>query len=100
MLTRKAERDVAGEPTWDVRIGLHFGPLIAGVVGVRKLAYDVWGDTVNTASRVESAGAPGRVNVSGAFHERVRELVVAEPRGAINCKNKGCVEMFFIDAIK
>ena len=100
MLERKAERERAGIAGWDVRIGLHFGPLVAGVVGVRKLAYDVWGDTVNTASRVESAGVPGRVNVSHAFHERVRDLVISEPRGEIDCKNKGGVEMFFIDGIK
>jgi class 3 adenylate cyclase len=100
MIERKAERERDGQPTWSVRIGMHFGPLVAGVVGVRKLAYDVWGDTVNTASRVESAGEPGRVNVSAAFHERVRDHVVSEARGAIHCKNKGGVEMFFVDALK
>jgi class 3 adenylate cyclase len=83
-----------------VRIGLHLGPLVAGVVGVRKLAYDVWGDTVNTASRIESAGAPGRINASAAFHDRVRDLVTSEHRGFIGCKNKGEVEMYFIDALK
>ncbi|HEY2341637.1 MAG TPA: adenylate/guanylate cyclase domain-containing protein, partial [Chthoniobacteraceae bacterium] len=100
MLERKAEREKAGLPSWEVRIGLHIGPLVAGVVGVRKLAYDVWGDTVNTASRVESAGVPGRVNASCFFHSRVRDSVVSEARGAILCKNKGCVEMYFIDAVK
>jgi class 3 adenylate cyclase len=100
MAERKAEHEQRGERCWDVRIGLHLGPLVAGVVGVRKLAYDVWGDTVNTASRIESAGTPGRINASAVFHDRVRDLVVSEHRGLIGCKNKGEVEMYFIDALK
>ena len=100
MAERKAEHKREGQPCWDVRLGLHLGPLVAGVVGVRKLAYDVWGDTVNTASRIESAGEPGRINVSAAYYERVRDLVVAEHRGFIGCKNKGEVEMYFINALK
>ena len=100
MAERKAEHEREGRPCWDVRVGLHLGPLVAGVVGVRKLAYDVWGDTVNTASRIESAGEPGRINVSAAFHERVRDVVVSEHRGFIGCKNKGAVEMYFIDVLK
>ena len=97
---RKTAHEARGEPCWDVRIGLHLGPLVAGVVGVRKLAYDVWGDTVNTASRIESAGTPGRINVSAVFHDKVRDLVNAEARGPIGCKNKGEVDMFFIDSLK
>jgi class 3 adenylate cyclase len=100
MLKRKAERQGNGQPFWDIRIGLHVGPLIAGVVGVRKLAYDVWGDTVNIASRVESAGAPGRVNVSADFHCWLSEQVISESRGLIECKGKGEIEMFFIDGLK
>jgi adenylate cyclase len=100
MVQRKAERESKGQPHWDMRIGLHLGPLVAGVVGMRKIAYDVWGDTVNTASRIESAGAPGRINVSALFHDRVRDHVVAESRGAIDCKNRGKVEMFFVDVPK
>jgi adenylate cyclase len=100
MADRKATRAVKGQPHWDVRIGLHLGPLVAGVVGVRKMAYDVWGDTVNTASRIESAGEPGRINVSATFYQRIRDHVVAVSRGAIDCKNKGEIEMFFVDALK
>ncbi len=100
MLQRKAEREKAGRPNWEVRIGLHIGPLVAGVVGTRKLAFDVWGDTVNTASRLESASAPGRVNVSNNFFDKVKDQVVSERRGIIDCKHKGGVEMYFIDAIK
>ncbi len=100
MAERKAERERDGQPSWNVRIGLHVGPLVAGVVGVRKIAYDVWGDTVNTASRIESSGEPGRINVSAAFHDRVRDQVVSMPRGLIDCKHKGDIEMFFIDGLK
>jgi class 3 adenylate cyclase len=95
-----AERVAEGHESWHVRIGLHIGPLVAGVVGVRRIAYDIWGDTVNTASRVESAGEPGRINVSRAFYDKVADKVVAEPRGEIACKNKGPLEMFFVDGLR
>ncbi len=100
MLKRKTEREASGHPFWDIRIGLHVGPLVAGVVGVRKIAYDVWGDTVNTASRIESAGEPGRVDVSADFHAWVSDRVISESRGKIDCKHKGEIEMFFVDGVK
>jgi class 3 adenylate cyclase len=100
MAKRKVEREANGLPFWGIRIGLHVGPLIAGIVGVRKIAYDVWGDTVNTASRIESAGEPGRINVSKDFHCWVSEEVISEARGKIDCKNKGEIEMFFVDGLK
>jgi adenylate cyclase len=100
MAKRKAEREKNGQQFWDIRIGLHVGPLIAGVVGVRKLAYDVWGDTVNTASRIESAGEPGRINVSADFHCWISDHVVSESRGLIDCKGKGQIEMFYINSLK
>ena len=97
---RRASATASGKRPWDVRVGLHIGPLVAGIVGVRNLAYDVWGDTVNTASRIESAGEPGRINVSRAFHDKVSDSVVSESRGSLNCKGKGAVEMFFINSFK
>jgi len=97
---RRAAHEAEGKAYWDIRVGLHLGPLVAGVVGVRKISYDVWGDTVNTASRVESAGEPGKINVSRAFHDRIAEHVQSEPRGVINCKHKDGVEMFFVHALK
>jgi len=96
---RRKEKIAAGMQYWDVRVGLHCGPLVAGVVGLRKFAYDVWGDTVNLASRMESAGAPGRVNISAAFRAQLPESAVCEARGAIAVKGKGEVEMFFLDSL-
>jgi class 3 adenylate cyclase len=100
MIQRHAERQAAGKPTWQVRIGLHLGPIVAGIVGVRRIAYDIWGDTVNTASRIESNGEPGRINVSKLFYDKVADHVVAERREKIACKGKGEMEMYFINALK
>ena len=78
----------------------YLAPLVSGIVGVRKFAYDIWGDTVNTAARIETASVPGRINASAAFLERVRDQIRYEPRGSIACKHKGDLEMAFIDALK
>jgi adenylate cyclase len=80
----------------DVRIGVHTGPVVAGVIGTRKFAYDVWGDTVNTASRMESHSAPGRVQVSAQTAKLLEGAFELEPRGAIDVKGKGPMETFFI----
>ena len=84
---------------WEARIGVHTGPLVAGVIGKKKFSYDIWGDTVNTASRMESAGEPNRVNVSSATYECIKDFFVCEPRGLIEVKGKGPVEMYFADAL-
>lgn len=94
------ERTREGHPAWPIRIGLHTGPLIAGVVGGKKFAYDVWGDTVNLASRMESSGSAGRVHVTRAVLEKVEAFVVVEPRGTVNLKGKGDVEGWFIDRLR
>jgi class 3 adenylate cyclase len=81
---------------WNVRIGIHTGPLIAGVIGKQKFAYDVWGATVNFASRMESSGAPGRINVSADVHAEMKHYYLWEPRGLQPVKNLGIAEMFFL----
>jgi class 3 adenylate cyclase len=96
---RRKEKIVDGGRYWDVRVGIHCGPLVAGVVGLRKFAYDVWGDTVNIASRLETAGAPGRVNISSDFRVHLPASAACEPRGFISVKGKGEIEMFFLDAL-
>jgi adenylate cyclase len=75
---------------------LHTGPLVAGVIGQNKFIYDVWGDTVNTASRMESSGVVGRVNVSGATFEALNDKFVCQHRGKIAAKNKGDIDMYLV----
>jgi PAS domain S-box-containing protein len=87
-------------PRWQIRLGIHTGPLIAGVVGKIKFAYDVWGDSVNIASRMESAGEVGRVNVSGATYEHIKDYFDCEYRGEIPMKNRGKMAMYFVNRIK
>lgn len=96
----KREKEEAGLDSWDLRIGIHSGPLVAGVVGEKKFAYDCWGDTVNTASRMESSGAPGRVNVSRATWDLIKDFFEGEDRGKVYAKRKGEVEMVFINGLK
>ncbi len=86
--------EASGKPVWRMRVGIHTGPVIAGVIGRKKFAYDIWGDTVNLASRMESSGLPDTVNISRATYERIREVFDCEYRGALPAKNKGTVEMF------
>jgi len=79
-----------------LRIGLHTGPLIAGVLGTHKFVYDVWGDTVNTAKRMESYGQPGRIHISAATREALGEAFRCEPRGLIEIKGKGAMDTYFL----
>lgn len=94
------EKNSMKEEHWEVRIGIHTGPLTAGVVGKKKFAYDIWGDTVNTASRMESTSVPGHINISAATHELIKNYFECVPRGKKDAKGKGLVEMYFITGIK
>lgn len=97
MLDLKAARDKAGLPCFEIRIGVHTGPVIAGVVGTKKYQYDIWGDTVNLASRMESSGEPGKVNISQTTREHVKDQFRCVYRGKIMAKNKGSLDMYFIE---
>ena len=82
-----------------MRVGIHTGPVVAGIVGVKKFQYDIWGDTVNTASRMESSGKVGKVNISQATYDLVKNepAFVFENRGKIIAKGKGELEMYFVN---
>jgi adenylate cyclase len=81
---------------WRIRIGINHGPIVAGVVGVSKFAYDVWGDTVNVASRLESTSEPGRIHASVELADRLADRFECEPRGEIDLKGKGARPTCFL----
>ena len=87
-------------PFWELRVGIHTGPLVAGVIGERKFAYDVWGDTVNTASRAETSGRAGRINITQATFDLVEEFFECEHRGPVSVKHKGDIDMYFVNGIR
>jgi len=89
-----------GGKGWDLRIGIHTGSVIAGVVGIKRFAYDIWGDSVNIASRMEASSNVGKVNISGATYELVKEFFTCEYRGKIKAKNKGNIDMYYVHSIK
>ena len=98
MIEAVRQRSQSG-PAWGVRIGIHTGPVIAGVVGIKKFAFDVWGEAVNLSSRMESSGAEACINISGQTHARVKDFFRCEPRGQITTKDKVSHEMYFVRSV-
>lgn len=94
------ERVEKGRPFWQIRVGINSGDVVAGVIGLEKFAYDIWGDTVNTASRLESSGEAGRINISKKTFELVTDFFDFEYRGLVSAKNKGEIEMYFVIGIR
>ena len=94
-LAMQAAVAAAGDP-WQVRIGLHRGPVVAGVIGTSKFVYDLWGDAVNVASRLETSAPPGRIQVSAAVAAGLGDAFELEPRGAVELKGKGSTEVFYL----
>jgi len=88
-----------GDKTFDIRIGLHSGSVVAGIVGVKKFAYDIWGDTVNTAARMEQNSEPGKINISQATYELIKDQFTCTYRGEIHAKNKGDMKMYFVEPL-
>lgn len=81
---------------FELRIGIHMGPAVAGVIGIKRFVYDVWGDTVNTASRMESSGTPGRIQVSAELRERLAATHAFEHRGEIDIRGKGVLDTWYL----
>ena len=93
----KKKQVLKGEPYFEARIGIHTGPIIAGVVGVKKFAYDIWGDTVNIAARMEAAGEAGRINISKSTYSLVKDQFECSYRGKVPAKNIGEIDMYFVE---
>ncbi|MBT8264271.1 MAG: adenylate/guanylate cyclase domain-containing protein, partial [Muriicola sp.] len=85
---------------FEVRIGINTGPIVAGVVGLNKFAYDIWGDSVNVASRMESMSEPGRINISENTYQIIKDVYECEARGAVHVKNKGDMKMYYVNRTK
>jgi len=92
-----AKKAAAGKPFFEMRIGINTGPVVAGVVGSHKFAYDIWGDTVNTAARLEQGGEPSKINISETTWEKVRGEFNCTFRGKLPAKNKGEIAMYFVE---
>ena len=93
----KMERIELNNSYFELRIGIHTGPVVAGVVGIKKFQYDIWGDTVNLAARMEQSGVPGKINISEQTYEIIKDRFHCVPRGKVEAKNKGEINMYFVE---
>jgi adenylate cyclase len=96
MSREKEKGEAEGKPYFEVRIGCHTGPVVAGIVGIKKFAYDIWGDTVNIAARMEQNSEAGKINISGTTYELVKNKFKCIHRGKVSAKNKGEIDMYFV----
>ncbi|MDB5246231.1 MAG: Adenylate cyclase, class 3 [Segetibacter sp.] len=97
MHSYKLEKEAKGEAAFEIRIGIHTGSVVAGIVGLKKFAYDIWGNTVNIASRMESTSEPGKINISGSTYEIVKSDFICSWRGKIMAKGIGELDMYFVE---
>lgn len=100
ILDRKKATEGAKHPTWDIRIGIHSGPLVTGVVGTKKISFDVWGDTVNIASRAEQSSVENNITVTDNIAKHILPYFDITHRGKINVKHGGKIDMYFVDKLK
>jgi adenylate cyclase len=98
MRENNEKRKLLGKIPWELRVGIHTGPVVAGVVGEKKFAYDIWGSAVNISSRMESNGEAGEVNISASTYELINDKYICKPRGKIYAKNIGEIEMYFVES--
>ncbi|MFZ1748620.1 MAG: adenylate/guanylate cyclase domain-containing protein [Saprospiraceae bacterium] len=89
-------KDPSNKCPFDIRIGLNSGPVVAGIVGFKKYVYDIWGDTVNTAARMETASENGRINISESTYQYIKDIFTCVSRGKIEAKNKGSINMYYV----
>ena len=94
------QREKLRLPAWQVRIGINTGPVIAGVVGKHKFTYDIWGNAVNIAQRVEAAGVPGRIGIAESTWQHIKTRFETDARGAVEVKHQGSVNMYYLNRIR